>query len=164
MPSCSERAYYTSYSVNQCKDWNSGNLPKDKGWGAGRDRSWCQKQPNNLANISNSSWQSKCGQQNVTPVNTGWRNSVSRWKQQDKAPDGVDAAVHAVMLACSACDKGRTLHCSGIHAIAPHVGWKKQHLTAQTSHLRTILNRDFYPAESLHAHEDMRHAARSKKT
>lgn len=70
---------------NQCKDWNSGNLQKDKGWGEGRDSSWCQQQPNNLANISNSSWQCKSGQQNVTPVNAGWRNSVSRWKQQDKA-------------------------------------------------------------------------------
>lgn len=72
----------------QRKDWNSGNLQKDKEWGKVRDGSWCQQQSDNMANIGNSSWQCKSGQQNATPGNTGWKNSgsnVSGWKQQDKA-------------------------------------------------------------------------------
>lgn len=72
---------------NQCRDWNSGCSRKDKGWGKVRDSSWCQQQSNNLANIGHS-WEDKSNQQNVTPKNTGWRNSganLSRWKQQEKA-------------------------------------------------------------------------------
>ncbi|KAI5410662.1 uncharacterized protein LOC127085697 [Lathyrus oleraceus] len=72
---------------NQCGYWNSGCSPKNKGWGNARDSSWCQQQPNNLANIGNS-WEHNSSKQNVIPMNTGWGNSgtnVSRWKQQEKA-------------------------------------------------------------------------------
>ncbi|KAK7325362.1 hypothetical protein VNO77_29524 [Canavalia gladiata] len=72
---------------NQCKDWNSGHSKKDKGWDKVRDSSWHQQQSNNLANICNS-WQCKSSQQNITPINTGWRNNganVSGWKQQENA-------------------------------------------------------------------------------
>jgi hypothetical protein len=72
---------------NQCRDWNSGCLETDKGWGKIRDNSWGQKQSNNLSNIGKS-WEYKSSQQNAIPMNTGWRNdstNVSRWKQQEKA-------------------------------------------------------------------------------
>ncbi|CAK8564980.1 unnamed protein product [Lathyrus sativus] len=61
--------------------WNDG------GWSNSRDSSWCQQQPNNLANIGNS-WEYNSSKQNVIPMNTGWGTSgtnVSRWKQQEKA-------------------------------------------------------------------------------
>ncbi|KAK2440201.1 hypothetical protein QL285_011639 [Trifolium repens] len=72
---------------NQCRDWNSGCLETDKGWGKIRDNSWGQKQSNNLSNIGKS-WEYKSSPQNAIPMNTGWRNdgtNVSRWKQQEKA-------------------------------------------------------------------------------
>ncbi|XP_027342920.1 uncharacterized protein LOC113855472 [Abrus precatorius] len=71
----------------QFKDWNTGYSQKDKRWGKGTDSSWCQQPSNNLANTGNS-WQFKSSQQNVTSINTGWRNSgenVSGWKQQKNA-------------------------------------------------------------------------------
>ncbi|RDX81329.1 hypothetical protein CR513_38005, partial [Mucuna pruriens] len=77
---------------NQCKDWNSGNLQKDKGWGKVRDN-WCQQQSNNLANIGNFSWKCKSSQQDVTPMKTGCRNSgenVSGWKQQERVDASSD--------------------------------------------------------------------------
>ncbi|XP_073224258.1 uncharacterized protein [Cicer arietinum] len=71
---------------NQCKDWNSGCLQIDKGWGKTNDSAWCQQRSNNSPNIGNS-WEYKSTQQNVIPTNTGWRNNdtnVSRWKPQEK--------------------------------------------------------------------------------
>lgn len=72
---------------NLCSGWNSGCLQTDKGWGEVRDNSWCHQKSNNLANSGNS-WGCKSSQQNVIPMNTGWRNSgtnVPRWKQHEKA-------------------------------------------------------------------------------